>query len=180
MTKTLTPPRRNGPLWTPRTTEGGELEESKEWRWGMCESYLQHSGLSPNADAIIGIATFLITVLSMFKFLGAISDSPLCPFAGPLGWERVDWRRSKIRESQKCKGEDAGAGVCADAHTGSEQWHAQTLRTPQVVFTHQGTGPAGMRFGCRWPSVIVVFSSFLWFGKSNMKNTYYLITDVGH
>lgn len=79
----------------------------------------------------------------------AIFDSSLyCLSGGSLGWERINWRGSKIRESQKRQGEDAWAGVCAHAHKGSKQWHAQTLRTPQVVFTHQGTGPVGMCLRC--------------------------------
>lgn len=45
----------------PRTTEEEELEESKEWRWEMCNNDLQHSCLNWKSGTVISIATFLIT-----------------------------------------------------------------------------------------------------------------------
>lgn len=78
------------------------------------------------------------------------TDSYHCLSVGSMGWERIDWGGSKTRESQECQGEDAWAGVRAHAHKGAKQWHAQTLRTPQVVFTHQGRAPLGMCLLCLW------------------------------
>lgn len=140
----------------PRTTVEEELEESKEWRWEMRNNDRQLCG-HKRLSRKISFATFSIKWFQTWWHIHITMYMPLCEgqfltlyivFVGSLGWERIYWRRSKVRESQKCQSEDAWARVCAHAHKGSKQWHAPTLRTPQVVFTHQGTGSVGMCLLC--------------------------------
>lgn len=135
------------------TMEGGELGESKGWRFG-----------SNKAPVVLTSDLFQVIQFHHHTLVSKVvsyTHDPLCSLSlGPLGGERLHRRRSKTGKGQKCKGEDACTGVRGGPHTHAQQRHAQTLGAPQVVLAHQGTVPARRRIsgGCVWSAD----NSFSW------------------